>query len=146
MGERRDRAGVLPQPEQLHGPASRTSKEGSGRLPQQGRIVGIDVSKLRVDACIRSLRQWLSEPSTPTGEAQLIAWLRENGVELAMMEASSSIQHPWAEALRKAGIGVRVVDPKRIRFLRQIDRKAGQERPDRRRDDDLVRRNLRHGS
>lgn len=86
-------------------------------MPQQGRIVGIDVSKLRVDACIRSLRQWLSEPSTPTGEAELIAWLRENGVELAMMEASGGYERPWAEALRKAGIGVRVVDPKRIRFF-----------------------------
>ena len=34
---------------------------------------GIDVSKLKVDACIRSLRQRLSEPSTPQGEADLIA-------------------------------------------------------------------------
>jgi len=33
-------------------------------MPQQGRIVGIDVSKLKAEACIRSLQQRLSEPST----------------------------------------------------------------------------------
>jgi transposase len=86
-------------------------------MPQQGRIVGIDVSKLKVDACIRSLRQRLSKPSTPTGEAELVAWRRENGVGLAVMEASGGYERPWAEALRNAGIGVRVVDPKRVRYF-----------------------------
>jgi len=47
-------------------------------MPQEARIVGIDGSKLKVDACIRSLRQRLFQPSTPQGEAPLIAWLREN--------------------------------------------------------------------
>jgi len=76
-------------------------------MPQEARIVGIDVSKLKVDACIRSLRQRLSQPSTPQGEAALIAWLRQNRVGLAVMEASGGYERGWAEALRKAGIAAR---------------------------------------
>jgi transposase len=72
-------------------------------MPQQGRIVGIDISKRKVDACIRSLQRRLSKPSTRQGEAELIAWLRENEVGLAVMEASGGYERPWAEALRKAG-------------------------------------------
>jgi len=86
-------------------------------MPQEARIVGIDVSKLKVDACIRSLRQRLSQPSTPQGEAALIAWLRQNRVGLAVMEANGGYERGWAEALRKAGIAVRVVDPKRVRYF-----------------------------
>ncbi|HEX7198201.1 MAG TPA: IS110 family transposase [Dongiaceae bacterium] len=104
-------------PNSCLGVRARTSKEGSGRMPQEARIVGIDVSKLKVDACIRALRQRLSQPSTPQGEAALIAWLRENRVGLAVMEASGGYERRWAEALRKAGIGVRVVDPKRVRYF-----------------------------
>jgi hypothetical protein len=49
-------------------------------MPQRGRIVGIDVSKLKADACIRSLQLWLSKPSPPEGRRELIAWLRDNGL------------------------------------------------------------------
>jgi transposase len=86
-------------------------------MPQQGRIVGIDISKRKVDACIRSLQQRLSKPATSQGEAELIAWLHEYEVSLAVMEASGGYERPWAEALRKAGIGVRIVDPKRVRYF-----------------------------
>jgi len=86
-------------------------------MAQQGRIVGIDVSKLKADACIRALQQWLSQPSTREGEQQLIAWLRDNRVGLAVMEASGGYERGWAAALREAGIAVRIVDPKRVRYF-----------------------------
>src|SRR5437763_8895956 len=86
-------------------------------MPHQDRIVGIDISKLKADAWIRSLQLRLSKPSTPAGEQELIAWLRDNGVGLAVMEASGGYERSWAEALRKAGIGVRIVDPKRVRYF-----------------------------
>ena len=73
-------------------------------MAQQGRIVGIDVSKLKANACIRSLQLGLSKPSTPQGEQELIAWLRDNGVGLAVMEASGGYERGWAQALRQAGI------------------------------------------
>lgn len=86
-------------------------------MAQAGRIVGIDVSKRKIDACIRALGAGRSQPSTPEGQQQLIAWLHENGVELAVMEASGGYERSWAEALRAAGIAVRIVDPKRVRHF-----------------------------
>ena len=86
-------------------------------MPHQGRIVGIDVSKLNTEACIRSLQLSLSKPSTPEGEQELIGWLRENAVGLAVMEASGGYERSWAKALREAGIAVRIVDPKRVRYF-----------------------------
>jgi len=86
-------------------------------MPQGTCVVGLDVAKRKVDACIRSMRLRLSTPSTPEGEAQLVAWLRANRVGLAVMEASGGYERRWAEALRAAGVEVRIVDPKRIRHF-----------------------------
>ena len=86
-------------------------------MPQETRIVGLDVAKSKVDACIHSLGLRLSAPSTPEGEAELVAWLRANRVGRAVMEASGGYERSWAEALRAAGLAVRVVDPKRIRHF-----------------------------
>ena len=86
-------------------------------MPQETRIVGLDVAKSKVDACIHSLGLRLSAPRTPEGEAELVAWLRANRVGRAVMEASGGYERSWAEALRAAGLAVRVVDPKRIRHF-----------------------------
>src|SRR5882724_12755882 len=99
------------------GARARTSKEGSRRMPQTVRLVGLDISKRKVDACIRSLDLQSSMPSTADGRATLIGWLRANEVLLAVMEASGGYEQPWAEALREAGIAVRIVDPKRVRYF-----------------------------
>jgi transposase len=86
-------------------------------MPQQTRVVGLDVAKSKVDACVYSEGLRLSAPSTPEGEAQLIEWLRANRVGRAVMEASGGYERNWAEALRAAGVEVRIVDPKRIRHF-----------------------------
>jgi transposase len=86
-------------------------------MPQNGRIVGLDVAKLKADGCIRSLPLRLSQPSTPEGRAAMVAWLRANDVATAVMEASGGYERSWAEALREAGIAVRIVDPKRVRHF-----------------------------
>jgi len=86
-------------------------------MAQNGRIVGIDVSKLKVDGFIRSLQIGSSQPSTPEGEEKMIAWLQENDVQVAVMEASGGYEKRWATALRAAGIAVRIVDPKRVRHF-----------------------------
>ncbi len=94
-------------------------------MPHQTRIVGLDVAKSKVDACIRSEGLRMSAPSTPEGEAELVAWLRANRVGRAVMEASGGYERCWAEALRAAGVEVRIVDPKRIRhFARAAGRLA----------------------
>lgn len=86
-------------------------------MPQETRIVGLDVAKSKVDACIHSLGLRLSAPSTPEGEAKLVAWLRANRVGRVVMEASGGYERGWAEALRAAGVEVRIVDPKRVRHF-----------------------------
>ena len=59
----------------------------------------------------------MSAPSTPEGEAELVAWVRANRVGRAVMEASGGYERSWAEALRAAGVEVVIVDPKRIRHF-----------------------------
>jgi transposase len=86
-------------------------------MARNGRIVGLDISKSKVDGCIRSPLQRRTEPSTPEGQAALAAWLRANDVTTAVMEASGGYERPWAQALRAAGIAVRIVDPKRVRHF-----------------------------
>ena len=88
-------------------------------------VVGIDVAKDKVDACIRSLSQRRTFQSTTEGRRKLIAWLRRHKVERAVMEASGGYERNWAKALREAGLLVRIVDPKRVRnFARSAGRLA----------------------
>src|ERR1700739_3950213 len=88
-------------------------------------VVGIDVSKSTVDACIRSLSQRQTFPSTPEGRRMLIRWLRKHKVGKAAMEASGGYERDWAKALREAGIEALIVDPKRVRnFARSAGRLA----------------------
>ncbi len=103
-------------------------------MPQETRIVGLDVAKSKVDACIHSLGLRLSAPSTPEGEAKLVAWLRANRVGRVAMEASAVTsaagRKPCARPARGSGRRSEAGPP-----FRQGGRPAGQERSDRRRDD-----------
>jgi transposase len=88
-------------------------------------VVGIDVAKDKVDACIRAVSQRQTFPSTTEGRRALIRWLRKHKVGKAAMEASGGYERDWAKALREAGLEVRVVDPKRVRsFARSAGRLA----------------------
>jgi hypothetical protein len=74
-------------------------------------VVGIDVAKDKVDACIRALSLRQTCPSTAQGHRKLVAWLRKHQVDKAVMEASGGYERGWAKVLRQAGIEVRIVDP-----------------------------------
>ncbi len=104
-------------PNSCMGVRARTSKEGSGSMPQETRIVGLDVAKKKVDACIHSLGLRRSAPSTPEGEAELIAWLRSNGVRRAVMEASGGYERkPCARPGSRLSSSIRsgfVISPRR---------------------------------
>lgn len=78
-------------------------------------VVGIDVAKNKVDACIRAFTLRQTCPSTAQGHRKLIAWLRKHKVTKAVMEASGGYERDWARMLRRADIEVRIVDPKRVR-------------------------------
>ncbi len=88
-------------------------------------VVGIDVAKDKVDACIRSLPSGRTFPNSSAGRRQLTSWLCKHQVTKAVMEASGGYERNWAKALRQAGIEVRIVDPKRVRsFARSAGRLA----------------------
>jgi transposase len=78
-------------------------------------VVGIDVAKDKVDACIRALSLRQTCPSTAQGQRKLVAWLRKHQVNKAVMEASGGYERGWAKVLRQARIAVRIVDPRRVR-------------------------------
>ena len=86
-------------------------------MTQSGRVVGIDIAKQKADACIRALGLRTAQPATPAGEREMVLWLQQHQVNLAVMEASGGYERGWAAALRAAGIAVRVVDPKRVRYF-----------------------------
>jgi transposase len=78
-------------------------------------VAGIDVAKDKVDACIRTLASCLVFPSSTEGRFRLAAWLRKHKVTKVVMEASGGYEREWANVLRRVGIEVRIVDPKRVR-------------------------------
>ena len=82
-------------------------------------VVGIDVAKDKVDACIRAFALRQTCPSTAQGQRKLVAWLRKHQVNKAVMEASGGYERDWAKVLRNAGIEVRIVDPRRVRSFAQ---------------------------
>ena len=82
-------------------------------------VVGIDVAKDKVDACIRRAALRQTFPNTAQGHRELVSWLRKNGVGKAVMEASGGYEREWRDVLHKAGIKVRIVDPKRVRSFAQ---------------------------
>ena len=82
-------------------------------------VVGIDVAKDKVDACIRALKVRKTCPTTAQGQRELIAWFHEHKVSRAVMEASGGYERVWAKVMRKAGLEVRIVDPKRVRSFAQ---------------------------
>jgi transposase len=83
-------------------------------MPHKSRLVGLDVSKRKIDACIRALGLSRSFSSTPEGQDELIAWLRSKRIRMAVMEASGGYERFWAEALRANGINVRIVNSHRV--------------------------------
>src|SRR5205085_12459255 len=82
-------------------------------------VVGIDVVKDKVDACIRRLALRQTFPNTAQGHRKLVAWLRKCQVGKAVMEASGGYEREWRNVLHHAGIEVRIVDPRRVRSFAQ---------------------------
>jgi transposase len=94
-------------------------------------VVGIDVSKQTLDLYVLSCEQRRSAANTAAGHTELVSWLKSLGVRMAVMEASGGFERTVAEALRRAGFDVRIVDPKRVRhFAKAAGRLAKNDRID----------------
>ena len=76
---------------------------------------GIDVSKGRLDAQIHGCGSHLSVTNDREGYARLIRWCLDQGVTRIGMEASGGYERAPAEALRKAGFEVVLLQPRQVR-------------------------------
>jgi transposase len=83
-------------------------------MPQAEEFVGIDVSKRKLDWCLRG-GVGGSTANTPDACKTLAEALADRGIKVAAMEASGGYERMVAAALRAAGITASIVDPKRVR-------------------------------
>lgn len=74
---------------------------------------GVDVSKLHLDVCVESLQQRLT--NDPTGWGELIAKLKELGVDLVVVEATGGYERGVVIALQEADVCVARVNPRQAR-------------------------------
>lgn len=94
-------------------------------------VVGIDVSKLRLDCHGLPGEQERQVANDAAGQRALAEWLRSLSVELAVLEASGGYEQAVVTALRRSGFAVRVVDPKRVRhYAKAVGRLAKNDRID----------------
>src|SRR5204862_7398336 len=83
----------LPQPEQLQGLRARTEQGREWMMAQDDLVVvGIDVAKDKVDACIRAFALRQVFPSAAQGPRKLIAWLGKHKVTKAGTEESGGYE------------------------------------------------------
>jgi transposase len=99
------------------------------------RIVGIDVSKDKIDAAIVAAAAHRSFVNSEQDRQQMLSWLDEHEVEKAVMEATGGYERPWAKVLQGAGIEVQIVDPRRVRHYAQA---AGQQAKNDRLDAEVI--------
>lgn len=76
---------------------------------------GIDVGKARLDAQVHGCASKLGAANSKTGHDKLIAWFTELGVTRIGLEASGGYERAPAEALRKAGFEVVLLQPRQVR-------------------------------
>lgn len=86
-------------------------------MAQITTIVGLDVAKDKIDACIRSASAERTFANTAEGHRELLSWLCEHAVGRAVMEATGGYEQCWAELLDQAGVEVVIVDPRRVRHF-----------------------------
>lgn len=94
-------------------------------------FVGIDVSKARLDGCVRPTGQAFQHPNDPDGVAALVARLVPLAPAGVVLEATGGYEVPAASALAAAGLPVAVVNPRQARdFAKATGRLAKNDRID----------------
>jgi len=100
-------------------------------MTQSRNVVGIDVSKPKLDCYALAPGQARGVTNAAAGHRELIEWMTALGVRLVVLEATGGYERAVVQALRRAGLEVRVVDPKRVRqFARAMGRLAKNDRID----------------
>jgi transposase len=98
---------------------------------------GVDVSKERLEVCVRRGREAREDEHTfgvsndPAGTQTLLACLLEERPALVIVEATGGFERPVAAALAAAGLPIAVVNPRQAReFARATGRLAKTDRID----------------
>lgn len=99
------------------------------------RIVGMDISKDKIDAAIVASSTHRSFGTSEEDRHAMLDWLVEHAVEKAVMEATGGYERPWARLLQANGIEVQVVDPRRVRHYAKA---AGQQAKNDRLDAEVI--------
>jgi transposase len=99
---------------------------------ERGQIfIGIDVSKDRLDVCVRPGGEAFAVARDGAGVAALIERLRGLAAELIVLEATGGFEQVVAAGLAGGGLPVVVVNPRQIRdFARALGRLAKTDRID----------------
>lgn len=99
------------------------------------RVVGIDVSKDRLDVAIGAEGAVLAFANTASGQAALVTQLKRIAPgarpELVVVEATGGLERGIADGVQAAGWAVAVVNPRQVRdFARSLGRLAKTDRID----------------
>jgi transposase len=84
-------------------------------MNEERKVVGIDVSKGRLDARCWPQGEAFAEPNDEPGIARLVERLRQVGAELVVMEATGGYESAAAMAISAAGLRLAVVNPRQVR-------------------------------
>jgi transposase len=79
-------------------------------------ICGVDVSKAKLDACIEPGAALASFDNTPAGIAELAAFCRQHGAELAVMEATGGYERLAFLLLWETGMPCAMTNPRSVRL------------------------------
>ncbi len=79
-----------------------------------GCFVGVDVSKDKLDGCIRHQHSFQHD-NTTAGIAEVVSLLQKQAVALVVVEATGGLEVPLVRALQKVSIPVAVVNPRQAR-------------------------------
>jgi transposase len=79
------------------------------------KVMGIDVSKSRLDGAIVPGRRAFTQPNSDEGIAAVLEVLKETSPGLVVMEATGGYEMAAALAISAAGIRLAVVNPRQVR-------------------------------
>jgi transposase len=94
----------------------RVSPHSQGRdMMEEPRFVGIDVSKDRLDVCVRPASETAQFVRDGEGIKALVDRMQQISPQIVVLEATGGFEAPVVAALADSGIAVAVVNPRQIR-------------------------------
>jgi transposase len=92
------------------------------RVQRNTKTAGIDVGKSWLDAAIHGQEAARRFANDPTGVAELVAWLAEEGVVRVGLEATAGYERAARSGLEVAGLEVIVHQPLEVRLFARLKR------------------------